>query len=78
MKKIRKALPSLNQEVSGEFRSLLSDPLLHSAIRTRVLLGAGIAYLMAAKIPFTASLVALAAAVALGVAVSIPAWRRPA
>jgi hypothetical protein len=78
MKKIRNALPSLNQEVSGEFRSLLSDPLLHSAIRTRVLLGVGIVYLMTAKIPFTASLLALAAAFALGVAVSIPAWRRSA
>jgi hypothetical protein len=78
MKKIRKALPSPNQEVTGEFRSLLADPLLHSAIRTRVLLGAGIVYLMVAKIPFTASLVALAAALALGVACSIPAWRRPA
>jgi hypothetical protein len=78
MKKIRKALPSFNQAVSGEFRSLLADPLLHSAIRTRVLLAAGIAYLMVAKGPFTASLVALAAALALGVASSIPVWRRPA
>jgi len=78
MKKIRKALPSFNQAVSGEFRSLLADPLLHSAIRTRVLLAAGIAYLMVAKGPFTASLVALAAALALGVAFSVPVWRRPA
>jgi len=78
MKRIRKALPSLHQEITGEFRSLLSDPLLHSAIRTRVLLAAGIVYLMAAKLPFAGSLVALAAALVLGVVFSVPAWRRPA
>lgn len=78
MKRIRKALPSLNQEVSGEFRSLLSDPLLHSAIRTRVLLAVGIVYLMVAKLPFAASLVALGAALVLGVVFSVPVWRRPA
>lgn len=78
MKKIRKALPSLNQQVSAEYRWLLTDPLLHSAIRTRVLLAAGIAYLMTAKSPLTPSLVALGAALLLGIAFSIPAWRRPA
>ena len=78
MKKIRKALPSLNQQISAEFRSLLTDPLLHSAIRTRVLLAAGIVYLMAAKIPLTQSLDALGVALVLGIAFSIPAWRRPA
>ena len=78
MKRIRKAWPSHDQAVTGEFRRLLSDPLLHSAIRTRVLLAAGIVYLMVAKPPFAPSLDALAAALVLGVVFSAPVWRRPA
>jgi hypothetical protein len=78
MIKIRKALPSLNEAVSAELRLCLADPLLHSAIRTRVLLAVGIVYLMVAKIPFMQSLVALFASIVLGVVFSIPVWRRPA
>lgn len=75
MNKIRKALPSLNEPVSAELRNRLSDPLLHSAIRIRVLLAAGILYLMAAKIPFTPSLIALAIALAAGLLLSLPVMR---
>ncbi len=78
MKKIRKTLPSLNEPVSAELRTRLSDPILLSAIRVRVLLGVGIVYLMVAKAPFTPSLVALVVAVMLGIVLSIPVWRRPA
>ena len=76
MNKIRKALPSLNEPVSPELRNRLSDPVLLSAIRIRVLLAAGIVYLMAAKIPFTPSLIALAIALMAGLLVSLPIMRR--
>lgn len=77
MNKIRKALPSLNQPVAEELRARLSDPLLLTAIRVRVLLAAGIVYLMAAKQPLTASLGALAAALLLGLLISLPVMRQP-
>jgi hypothetical protein len=76
MRKIRAALPSLNEPVSAALRAQLSDPLLLSAIRIRVLLAAGIVYLMAAKIPFTPSLIALAVALCAGFLFAIPVWKR--
>jgi hypothetical protein len=78
MNKIRKSLPSLNEPVSTELRARLSDPLLLCAIRIRVLLAAGIVYLMAAKLPFMPSLLALAVALVLGVLFSLSVLRRPA
>jgi hypothetical protein len=77
MNKIRKTLPSLNEPVSPELRARLTDPILLSAIRIRVLLAVGILYLMAAKTPFTASLLALLIALAVGLLFSAPVWRRP-
>jgi len=77
MNKIRNSLPSLNQPVSAELRAGLSDPLLLGAIRVRLLLAAGIVYLMASKMPFTPSLLALAAALFLGFLFSLPVLRRP-
>jgi hypothetical protein len=77
MNKIRKTLPSLNEPVKAELRSRLSDPVLLTAIRVRVLLAAGILYLMAAKMPLTPSLVALLVALVVGLLLSIPIWRRP-
>jgi hypothetical protein len=76
MRKIRTALPSLNEPVSAALRARLSDPILLSAIRIRVLLAAGIVYLMAAKIPFTPSLIALAVALGAGFLFAIPVWKR--
>ena len=78
MDRIRKSLPSLNEPVSAELRSRLSDPVLLSAIRIRVLLAAGIVYLMAARGPFAGSLIALIVALIVGVLLSISVWRRPA
>ena len=78
MKKIRKSWPSLNEPISTELRARLSDPLLQSAIRIRVLLAAGIVYLMAAKLPFMPSVLALAVALVLGVLFSLSVLRRPA
>ncbi|HET8967580.1 MAG TPA: hypothetical protein VFN20_15240 [Candidatus Acidoferrum sp.] len=77
MNKIRKTLPSLNEPVSPELRARLTDPILLSAIRIRVLLAVGILYLMAAKMPFTPSLLALLIALAVGLLFSAPVWRRP-
>lgn len=77
MSKIRKLLPSLNEPISTELRARLADPSLQSAIRIRVLLAAGIVYLMAAKLPFRPSLLALAVALALGFLFSLPVLRRP-
>ena len=76
MKKIRKALSTSNEPVTAELRSRLSDPLLLSAIRIRVLLAGGILYLMAAKTPFTPSLVALLIALVVGLLASASVWRR--
>jgi len=76
MNKIRKALPSLNEPVSPELRNRLSDPVLLSAIRIRMLLAVGILYLMAAKIPLTPSLIGLAIALVAGLLVSLPIMRR--
>jgi len=76
MNKIRKTLPSLNEPVSPELRVRLTDPILLSAIRIRVLLAAGILYLMAAKVAFGPSLVALLTALTAGLLFSIPVWRR--
>jgi hypothetical protein len=78
MGKLRKSLPSLNEPVTAGLREHLSDPVLHTAIRVRVLVAAGIVYLMAAKQPLEPSLLALAAAGLAGILLALPAWRRPA
>jgi hypothetical protein len=77
MRAIRRSLPSLNEPVDGDLRERLSDPFLLTAVRVRVLLAAGIVYLMTAKSSFIPSLMALAVAVLLGLLLSISVWRRP-
>jgi hypothetical protein len=74
MKRIRAALPSTNESISPALRAQLSDPILLTAIRVRVLLATGIVYLMAAKTPLIHSFVALLIAVFVGLAFSIPTW----
>jgi hypothetical protein len=76
MKRIRAALPSGNDPVSAQLRERLSDPVLLTAIRVRVMVVTGIVYLMAAKIPLVPSLVALSIAIVLGLIFSIPTWSR--
>jgi hypothetical protein len=78
MQRIRAALPPGNDPVSAQLRARLSDPVLLTAIRVRVLLLTGIVFLMAAKISFVLSLVAIAIAVALGIIFSIATWSRTA
>jgi len=76
MKRIRAALPSGNDPVSAQLRERLSDPVLLTAIRVRVMVVTGIVYLMAAKISLVPSLVALSIAIVLGLILSIPTWSR--
>jgi len=76
MRGIRSALPAANEPLSPALRSRLADPILLTAIRVRVLLATGIVYLMAAKVSFVPSLVALAIAAVLGVLCSVSTWRQ--
>jgi hypothetical protein len=76
MKRIRAALPSGNDPVSAQLRERLSDPVLLTAIRVRVMVVTGIVYLMAAKISLVPSLAALSLAIVLGLIFSIPTWSR--
>jgi hypothetical protein len=78
MKRIRAALPSGNDPVSTQLRQLLSDPVLLTAIRVRVMVVTGIVFLMAVKISLVPSLVALAIAIAFGLIFSISTWSRTA
>jgi hydrogenase/urease accessory protein HupE len=76
MKHIRAALPSGNEPISAQLRGRLSDPVLLTAIRVRVMVVTGIVFLMTAKIPFVSSLVALSIAIVLGLIFSVSAWSR--
>lgn len=76
MKRIRAALPSAGEPLSSAIRSAISDPVLLTAIRVRVMLATGIVYLMVAKPALDPSLLALAIAVALGVVLSLSVWKR--
>jgi hypothetical protein len=78
MKHIRAAFPSGNEPISAQLRERLSDPVLLTAIRVRVMLVTGIVFLMTAKIPLVPSLVALSMAIALGLIFSVSAWSRTA
>jgi hypothetical protein len=78
MKHIRAALPSGSEPISAQLRKRLSDPVLFTAIRVRVMLVTGIVFLMTAKIPLVPSLVALSIAIALGLIFSVSAWSRTA
>jgi hypothetical protein len=77
MRGIRSTLPAGDQAVSAELRARLSDPALLSAIRVRVFVAIGILYLMVVKTAFVPSLIALLAAVILGIVVSVPLLRQP-
>jgi len=76
MKRIRAALPSGNEPVSAQLRERLSDPVLLTAIRVRVMVVTGIVFLMAAKISLVPSLVALIIAIVFGLIFSISTWSR--
>ena len=80
MKRIRAALPAgpaANDPLPTSLRAQISDPVLLTAIRVRFLIAIGIVYLMAAKMPFLPSLIALVIAIVLGIVLSISTWSRP-
>jgi len=80
MKRIRAALPAGptgNVPLPESLRAQLSDPVLLTAIRVRFLIAIGIVYLMAAKMPFLPSLIALVIAIAIGFVLSLSTWSRP-
>src|SRR5258708_25907085 len=76
MKRIRAAFLSGNEPVSAQLRERLSDPVLLTAIRVRVMVVTGIVFLMAAKISLVPSLVALIIAIVFGLIFSISTWSR--
>lgn len=69
-----RAAVATGDELSAAARSALSGSALATAIRMRACLAAGIVYLMGAKLPFTDSLIALAAALFAGMLLSMPVW----
>jgi Predicted integral membrane protein (DUF2269) len=73
---IREALPEGNLPLTPEALLGLQSAALPTLIRVRVLLAAGIVYLMTAKPPLGVSLIVLAASMLLGVLFSITSWSR--
>ena len=73
---IRAALPEGNAPLTPEALRQLQSAALPTMIRVRVLLAVGIVYLMTAKPSAGASLIVLAAALALGALFSVASWRR--
>ena len=71
---IRGALPEGNLPLTPEALLQLQSATLPTLIRVRVLLAVGIVYLMTAKPPLGASLIVLAASMAIGVLFSVTSW----
>lgn len=72
---IRKALPANDDPLSAVVRARLRDVQLATSVRLRISIAAGIVFLMATKLPFGPSMLALACSIAFGLFLSIPAWR---
>ena len=73
---IREALPEGNLPLTPEALLQLQSAVLPTLVRVRVLLAAGIVYLMTTKPPLGASLIVLAASMVIGVLFSITSWSR--
>ena len=73
---IREGLPEGNAALTPEALQRLQTAALPTLIRVRVLLAAGIVYLMTAKPSTAASLIVLAVSMAIGVLLSVPSWHR--
>jgi uncharacterized membrane protein len=61
---------------SAVFQNRLHDPVLLASVRLRIALVFGVVLLMVSKPSTRLSLVSIAAAAALGMIMSLPAWRR--
>ena len=75
MRALQHAASDDRDETAATLRRYASHPLLHASLRTRVVVGLTIIYLMIGKPAFVESLVLIAIALALGAAISLPQWR---
>lgn len=75
--RVRKALAAGSGELAPELRARLQDGLLATSVRLRISIAAGIVFLMATKLPFGSSMLALGCAAVFGLLLSIPVWRTP-
>lgn len=64
--------------VQGPLLARVLDPVLWTSVQTMSVVGVGIVFLMTVKPGMAGSLVTLVVTLALGLASSIPAWRRAA
>jgi hypothetical protein len=73
---IRKLLAEASDSTFHRLQTRLQDPVLLASVRIRVALLFGVLLLMVSKVDLGSSLVVMACATALGVAIALPAWRR--
>ncbi|HEY8492130.1 MAG TPA: DUF2269 family protein [Dehalococcoidia bacterium] len=74
----REAKDAPDGPVQGALRARILDPVLWTTVQTMSVVAVGIVFLMTVKPGIAGSLVTLVVALALGLASSIPAWRRAA
>jgi hypothetical protein len=75
----RALLKTFEKKTEGEssaFQDRRRDPVLLASVRFRIALVFGIVLLMVSKLDLRLSLITIACAVALGILVAIPSWRR--
>jgi hypothetical protein len=65
-----------SQDTSAAYQNRRHDPILLASVRFRITLVFGVVLLMVSKLNLRLSLVTMACAVALGILVALPAWRR--
>jgi len=65
-----------SRDTSAAYQNRRHDPILLASVRLRIALVLGVVLLMVNKLNLRLSLVAMACAVALGILVALPAWRR--
>jgi hypothetical protein len=66
-----------SRDTAAAYQHRRHDPILLASVRFRIALVLGVVLLMVSKMNLRFSLVAMACAVALGILVALPAWRRP-
>jgi uncharacterized membrane protein len=75
MRAILRAGSAYGEDQAVTLRRQTSDPLLHASLRTRVAMGLAIIYLMVGKPDLVDSVLVVALALGLGVALSVPQLR---
>jgi hypothetical protein len=71
-----KTLEKKDEGLSAALQNRRHDPVLLASVRFRIALVFGVVLLMVSKLDLRFSLETMACAVALGILVAIPAWRR--